>query len=61
MTLHFIPGMVDLRTVNSTPVQLIVGNYSRQELGNYSVTISAYDGTVTKSIFIDLELGKITN
>lgn len=61
MTLHFTPGMVDLRTAKSTPVQLIVGNYSRQEPGNYSVTISAYDGTVTKSIFIDLELGKITN
>lgn len=54
MTANFSTDTVDLTKVKETEqVQLLLRNYSASP-GNYTLGISATDGTVIKSIFLDL-------
>jgi streptogramin lyase len=56
MTGNFTVSSVDLSKVNqSVPVQLILQNEGAKA-GNYTLGISASDGLVTKTIFVDLNI-----
>jgi len=56
MTGNFTVSSVDLSKVNqSVPVQLILQN-DGAKAGNYTLGISASDGLVTKTIFVDLNI-----
>lgn len=54
MTADFSANVVDLTKINETEqIHFVLRNYSAQP-ANYTLNISATDGTVTRSIFLDL-------
>ncbi|TSA18969.1 MAG: hypothetical protein D4R72_00815 [Nitrosopumilales archaeon] len=57
MTLELVPNEINLSAIkDNKTVSLLVGNYSHILPGNYYLTISAGNGIITKSIFIDLNI-----
>jgi len=57
MTLELVQNEINLSAIKDNKiVSLLVGNYSHMLPGNYYLTISAGNGIITKSIFIDLNI-----
>lgn len=60
MTLKLIPDKVNLSTIKENKtVSLLIGNYSQTQPGDYLLTISASNGIITKSIFVELDIPHI--
>lgn len=57
VTANFSTDTVDLANIKDATRELLLRNDSAP-LGNYTLAISATDGTVTKSIFLNLEIAR---